>query len=67
MIEKFNDISAFLVETDWNARFTLTFSDVCRSFDADINQMDKLFYDTFGMSADEVIDQYRHGKMNLIE
>ena len=64
-MEKFNAIIAFLAETDWNAHFTMTFADVCRMFDADRCRIDNMLYDTFGMSGDEIIEQYRNGCMNL--
>ena len=64
-MNKFNSITAFLAETDWNAHFTLTFSDVCRMFDADRRRIDNMLYDTFGMSGDEIIGQYRQGRLNL--
>ena len=60
-MKKFDAVSAFLADTDWNALFTMTFADVCRRFDADPRLMDNLMYDTFGMSGDEIIEQYRKG------
>jgi len=63
---EFETISAFLSETDWNVCFTLTFEDVCRRFGADSRNVDHLMYDTFGMSGDEIIEQYRRGPMNFV-
>ncbi len=63
MKKKFNAITAFLSETDWNAHYTLTFADLCRRFDVDPCRMDNLMYEAFGMSGDEIIEQYRRGPM----
>ena len=65
MTDKFNTIAAFLSETDWNAHFTLTFADVCRHFRADPGRMDNMMYATYGMSGDEIIEQYRTGAMDF--
>ena len=65
MTDKFNTIAAFLSETDWNAHFTLTFADVCRHFRADPGRMDNMMYATYGMSGDEIIEQYRAGAMDF--
>ena len=63
MTDKFNSIAAFLSETDWNAHYTLNFAEVCRRFDADPRIIDNLMYEAFGMSGDEIIEQYRTGPM----
>lgn len=63
MTDRFESIAAFLSGTDWNAHFTLTFSEVCHRFGAVPQQMDRLMYETFGMSGDELIEQYRKGPM----
>ena len=65
MKNEFNAIVAVLSETDWNVSFTVTFADVCRSFDVDPVRMDRMFYDTFGMSGDEMLEQYRQGRMDM--
>ena len=63
MKQKFESICAVLSDMDWCAHFTITFADVCNCFDADIRAIDNLMYDAFGMSGDEVIEQYREGPM----
>ena len=65
MKKKFDTVCAFLYDTDWNAHFTMNFSDVCRHFGADRIQMDNRLYDVFGMSGDEIIGQYRQGPMTI--
>ena len=65
MKKKFDTVCAFLYDTDWNAHFTMNFSDVCRRFDADCTQMNNRLYDVFGMSGDEIIEQYRDGPMTI--
>ena len=64
-MKKFEAITLFLAETDWNVHFTLTFADVCRRFDADSRRIDNMLYDTFGMSGEEIIEQYRQGRLSL--
>lgn len=66
MKQTFDAIAAFLSETDWNAHYTLTFAQVCRRFDADPVCMDNFMYETFGMSGDEIIEQYRTGPMTPV-
>lgn len=59
--QKFELICGVLAETDWNVHFTVTFDDVCRRYGADPRRMDNMFYDRFGMSGEEMIEQYRKG------
>ena len=61
----FETIAAFLSETDWNAHYTLTFAEVCRRFGADARLMDNLMYETFGMGGDDIIEQYRKGRLEV--
>ena len=65
MKQKLNAISTFLLNTDWDANFTTTFTDVCRRFKVDPVAVDDLLYDIFGMSGDEIIEQYRRGPMMI--
>ena len=65
MKQKFDAVCAFLSDTDWKAYFTMNFADVCRRFDADCTQMNNRLYDVFGMSGDEIIEQYRDGPMTI--
>ena len=66
MKQIFNTIADFLFETDWNAHYTLSFAQVCSRFGADPLLMDNLMYETFGMSGDELIEQYRQGPMSCL-
>ena len=63
VLMKTDDIIAILSETDWNACYTLTLAELCRSFGADPRMVDNFMYDAFGMSGDDIIDQYRRGPM----
>lgn len=65
MKEKFDLIATVLFQTDWNVFFTLTFEDVCHRFGADLREMDNLMYEIFGMSGDEIIGQYREGRLDV--
>ena len=44
----------------------IVFPHLCSEYDADPRMMDNMFYDAFGMSGEEVLEQYRNGRMNLI-
>ena len=48
---------AFLCEADPCSLRTLTFDDVCNRYEADLPQMERLLYDNFGMSGEEIIGQ----------
>ena len=63
MTTKFQSICNVLAETDWNARYTMTFADVCRRFKADPVIIDNLLYSTMGMGGDELIESYRKGPL----
>ena len=65
MKQKLENILAFLFSTDWNAHLTMNFGDVCKRFDVDPVSVDDLLYDLFGMSGDEIIEQYRQGPMSV--
>ena len=56
-----------MTEADMKALFTVSFTEICRMFDADPYRIDNMCYATFGMSGDELMEQYRSGTMNLIE
>ena len=65
MKQKLENILAFLFRTDWNAHLTMNFEDVCKHFDVAPANVDNLLYDIFGMSGDEIIEQYRQGPMSV--
>lgn len=46
---------------------TIAFSSLCSEYDAEVRTMDKMFYDRFGMSGEEVMEQYGNGRMNFLE
>ena len=54
-----------ILNSTWNVFFTLTFEDVCHRFGADLREMDNLMYENFGMSGDEIIGQYREGRLDV--
>lgn len=57
MKTKFAKVLAFLCEADTRSLGALTFDDVCYRYEADPPQMERLLYDNFGMSGEEIIEQ----------
>ena len=43
------------------------FSSLCSEYDAELRSMDNMFYDMFGMSGEEVMEQYRNGCIDFLE
>ena len=58
MTDKFIAITAFLSEADAADLAYLTFDNLCRRHGADARRMDWLFYETFGISGDEILSQF---------
>lgn len=46
---------------------SVAFPNLCSEYDAELRSMDNMFYDMFGMSGEEVMEQYRNGSMNFLE
>lgn len=55
MKSQFETIVTYLLEADRAVLRTLTFDSLCRCFGASPRLMNSCFYDSFGMSGDEVI------------
>lgn len=55
MKSQFETIVTYLLEADRAVLKTLTFDSLCRCFGASPRLMNSCFYDSFGMSGDEVI------------
>ena len=60
MDRKFNQACVCLSDMDSEILNSLDFEDLCQQCKADPKFMNNMFYATFGMSADELIDQYLH-------
>ena len=45
----------------------VAFPDLCSEYDAEPRSMDNMFYDMFGMSGEEVMEQYRNGCIDFLE
>ena len=60
MDRKFNQACVSLSDMDSENLSSLDFENLCQQCKADPKQMNNMFYATFGMSADELIDQYLH-------
>ena len=58
---QFQSIFTYLNETPVSALFSISFEDICRRYKADPRHMESLCYDTFGMSGDELLQQYIRG------
>ncbi len=59
MKQKFTSLVAFFSEADSGDLSGMTFDELCVSFNADPTYMDRMLYDDFGMSGDEIIEQLR--------
>jgi hypothetical protein len=57
MKKKFATIMAFLCEADPCSLRALTFEEICERYAGDPRQMERLLYDNFGMSGEEIIGQ----------
>lgn len=59
MKQKFTSIVAFLSKADSCVLGRMTFDELCVSFNADPACMERMLYDGFGMSGDEIMEQLR--------
>lgn len=64
---KFELICERLSKMDRCLCHTIAFSSLCSEYGAELRSMDNMFYDRFGMSGEEVMEQYRNGCMNFLE
>ena len=60
MDRKFNQVCVALSEIDSELLCSLDFENLCQEYQVDPKSMNNMFYATFGMSADELIDHYLH-------
>ena len=61
MNHKFKQICARLASADPGIIGSLDFESICEEYGAEPKLIDNMFYDTFGMSGEELIDHYRNG------
>lgn len=66
-VSKFELICDRLSRMDRCICHRVAFPDLCSEYDAEPRSMDNMFYDMFGMSGEEVVEQYRNGTMNFLE
>ena len=59
MLTKFQSLCTFLADADQHDLSSVSFEDVCRRFHADPISVDRAFYSAFGMSGNEIIQQYK--------
>ena len=66
-VSKFELICDRLSKMDRCICHPVAFPNLCSEYDAELRSMDNMFYDRFGMSGEEVVEQYRNGTMNFLE
>ena len=63
---KFELICERLSQMDRCVCHPLSFPSLCSEYGAGVRSMDNMFYDRFGMSGEEVMEQFRKGGMNFL-
>ena len=66
-VSKFELICDRLSKMDRCICHPFAFSSLCSEYDAELRSMDNMFYDMFGMSGEEVMEQYRNGCIDFLE
>lgn len=57
MNERFESMTAFLLEAEISCLNTMTFDELCSLFGSSPRQMNRCFYDALGMSGEEFISR----------
>lgn len=62
MNHKFMQVCVRLFDADFNLPGSPEYESICNECDANPKFLDNMFYETFGMSAEELIEHYRNGQ-----
>ena len=62
IIKKFELLCTLIMEQNRNGIHSADMAELCRECNAAPHQMDNIFYETFGLSGDEIITYYRQSQ-----